>query len=91
MGRQTGFTSRQIRESPAGAVYVWVGSDIRYPKELAKALHREDLLFVGPSWLETQGWRGRVLNGITIDHAADLTDYHWGCFMEAYRYMKRRQ
>lgn len=42
-----GVTTRQMKEAPTDSIYVWSGSKISYPKELAKFLGREDLRIVG--------------------------------------------
>lgn len=65
--RQTGCTTQQINEAPKGAVFVWVNSDIGYPKRLAWFLGRHDLKIVERGWL-LDGVRGcRV--PVRIDHA----------------------
>jgi hypothetical protein len=52
-----------------GAVFVWVNHDTLYAKKLAARIGRTDLEIVGPQWLEN-GWIGRSLSGLVIDHAA---------------------
>jgi hypothetical protein len=52
-----------------GSVFVWVVGDLWYPKGLAERCGRKDLEIVGPGWLEN-GWRGRELSGLVVDHAA---------------------
>jgi hypothetical protein len=52
-----------------GAVFVWVNHDTRYAKKLAVRIGRTDLEIVGPQWLEN-GWIGRSLSGLVIDHAS---------------------
>lgn len=71
--RQTGITTRQMTEAPVGAVYVWVNSELSYPRRLALHLGRRDLQIVGPSWLNMPKFY-RHAAGIVVDHAADLTD-----------------
>lgn len=67
--RGTGRTTYQMTHAPEGSVFVWIAVDLSYPKRLAKDIKREDLQIVGPQWLEN-GWRGRELKGLVIDHAA---------------------
>jgi hypothetical protein len=52
-----------------GAVFVWVNHDTLYAKKLAARIGRTDLEIVGPQWLGN-GWIGRSLSGLVIDHAA---------------------
>jgi hypothetical protein len=75
--RQTGITTKQIQEAPQKAVYIWVNSRLRYPKELAYFLGRTDIEFVAPHWIHSQSWRGRKLSGIVVDHAARLSGDQW--------------
>lgn len=85
MGRQEGATTEQIKAAPHGAIYVWVNSNTRYPKDLARTLGREDIQFVAPSWLDSHNWRGRAFSAIILDHAARLTDTQWDGLIEVRR------
>lgn len=69
MRRGTGITTRQIQNAPQGAIYIWVSSDIYYPKHLARHLGREDLEIVGKNWLYGVKWHGREFTGVVVDHA----------------------
>jgi hypothetical protein len=60
--------------APKGAVFIWLSNALEYPKRLAAKHGREDLKVVGPSWLESDKWRGLELYGIILDHAAELTE-----------------
>jgi len=71
--RGTGITTRQMTEAPTGAVYVWCNSELLYPMHLALHLGRRDLQIVGPSWLDMPKCY-RLLTGVVVDHAADLTE-----------------
>ncbi|MFX1380784.1 MAG: hypothetical protein ACFFA4_17005 [Promethearchaeota archaeon] len=73
MDRGCGNTAKQISEAPDGAIFVWVNSNIDYPKSLAIFLCREDLEIVSPDWLTSHRYMGRRLSGIVIDHSARLT------------------
>ena len=68
--RGTGRTTKQIKEAPKNAVYVWVSGDAHYPRRLARELGREDLEIVGPTWIENYRWRGVGSLNVVIDHAA---------------------
>lgn len=89
--RQTGITTGQIATAPIGAVYIWVNSDTRYPKALARKLKREDLQFVGPSWLDPMNYQGRTLGAIILDHAAELTWLQWTYLDAALCYCRMRE
>lgn len=67
--RGSGQTIRQMVSAREGAVFVWVNHDTRCAKKLTKRIGRTDLEIVGPQWLEN-GWIGRSLFGLVIDHAA---------------------
>ena len=62
-----------MKEAPQGAVFIWLNNQTDYPRRLAKHLGREDLLVVGPHWLD-YGWAGRKFSGIVVDHAAAFND-----------------
>lgn len=70
--RGDGSTTRQMKDAPKGAHFVWVNSLIDYPKALAKKIGREDLVIVSPSFLSDNRWRGLRFSGLVIDHAAPL-------------------
>ena len=74
---QSGETSEQMKAAPFGAVYVWVNSNLGYPKALARAVGREDLRIVGPHMVETLAHRKMV-----VDHAAVLTNRQLDCIKE---------
>ena len=66
--RQTGITTRQIKNAPGHAIYVWCNSEIHYPRSLADDLGRKDLSIVRKSWvLNHDNYRGRRLR-IVFDH-----------------------
>jgi hypothetical protein len=74
MARGTGTTTKQMRNAPFGAIYIWVNGDTSYAKELAQKIGRDDLEIVRPTWLEYRRWQGRLLTAIVCDHALYL-DY----------------
>lgn len=79
MARGEGTTTRQMKEAPKGAVFVWCTGHIDYPILLARKIGREDLQIKTPTWLEDR-WRGLELTGVVVDHAARLTDRQWDGF-----------
>lgn len=72
--RGDGTTTKQMLATPVGGVYIWCNHHLDYPTELAKKLKRTDLQIVSPMWLSEDRWRGKVLPGLALDHATDLTD-----------------
>lgn len=70
--RQTGLTTRQIKDAPVGAVYVWCNSATSYPKALAHDLGRKDIQVKPLSWLAPQNVYGHNIAAVVIDHAARL-------------------
>ena len=84
--RQTGRTTQQIREAPYGAYYVVHGAhEIRYTKQLARQIGRDDLKFISLGMIGKGMFRGVRIPGLTLDHhAAELmrpTD--WEHYYEA--------
>lgn len=70
--RQTGRTTRQMQGAPLGAIFVWVSSQLDYPKEIARKIGREDLVIVSPGEICRHCY-GKPISGIVVDHAARLT------------------
>lgn len=68
MTRQSGVTTRHMREAPQGAIYVWVNGHLNYPKALAQSLGRSDLEIQPPSWLSRRAVAG-LERPVVIDHA----------------------
>ena len=71
--RGTGRTKAQLAALPKGSVFVWVGHDLRYPRNLAQTMGRDDIVVVSTSWITDQRWQGLTLTGLAIDHA--VSDY----------------
>lgn len=82
-GRGTGRTTRQMQNTPHGAVYIWPGhGSVSYAKVLAHDLGRSDLEIVNQDVLDRGGerLRGRRLTGVIVDHDCRLTEsqrYTW--------------
>ncbi len=67
--RGTGITTRQIKEAPLNAIFVWCNQELTYPAALASRLGRQDLKIVAPSTVLAPGfWDGRS-GPIVVDHA----------------------
>ena len=90
MPRGTGETTRQMKDAPQGAVFVWCTDDLAYPNRLARALKREDIQIVGVSWVREERWRGaRFPDFVILDHATRLTEKEFDLlrtYIHAYRY-----
>ncbi len=69
--RGTGATTRQMRAAPQGALFVWVNSNLSYPRNLAADIGRADLRIVSPEGLQPSLY-GRRFPAVVIDHAARL-------------------
>ena len=72
MERGTGATTRQIKEAPKGAIFVWCNSHVDYARHLAHFLGRGDLQIVSPETFERIAPVIRF-NGIVVDHAVRLS------------------
>lgn len=77
MAHGEGTTTSQMTSSPKRSVFVWVNSQLDYPRRLAKKLNREDLEIVSPNWLSNDQWIGRTFPAIVLDHACYLTREQW--------------
>jgi hypothetical protein len=69
--RQTGRTSKQMKDAPDGATFVWcVSASLSYAKQLACYLGRTDLRIVSPYYIKGphRGRRGNT-ETLIIDHA----------------------
>ena len=72
MERGSGRTTGQMRAAARGSLYVMPDRGfIGYAQSLAAYIDRLDLIFTSPD--ELAGFRGKVLNGVAVDHAANLT------------------
>lgn len=68
--RQTGRTTRQLKAAPRNAHYVApTSSSVHYILDLCWKLQRTDIRVVGPSWLETESYRGLKPSEVVMDHA----------------------
>lgn len=68
--KRTGRTTQQMTAAPRGAVFVWGNENVYYPRSLAKALGRDDLVVRPMSWLEPHNFESRDFPGVVVDHAA---------------------
>lgn len=75
-----------MKAAPNGSVFVWCNSAVEYPKRLAKAIGRDDLVVRPLSWLERHNVEGRKLVGLVLDHAAPILST---AGYEALRYVRR--
>lgn len=76
MDRGTGQTTKQIKEAPLQALYIWpVTNSLSYVKRLAESLNRKDLQIISLDRL-TPNLRGINITGIIIDHACILNKNH---------------
>lgn len=84
--RQTGITTRQIKNAPKDAVFIWRSfQSLSYPQEIAKREGRDDLRIVSLSWLEPRHWRGRRFPEIILDHACGevMREQEWRWYEDA--------
>ena len=74
MARGTGRTTKQMKEAPQNAVFIWgTPGSIGYAVDLARRIGREDLQIKTPVWLK-DNWQGLKLSGVVVDHATTLND-----------------
>lgn len=84
-GHRDGATTRQMREAPQGAVFVWCNSHLHYPKALASALGRKDLDVQPLSWLDRMEVVAGNTRPVVVDHAAILSSPQKEAFWHAVR------
>jgi len=72
MERRKGNTTIQMTSAPYSSIFIWVNSNLGYPKLLASKIGRNDLDIKPLSWLSIRNIEGREFNGLIIDHAAIL-------------------
>ncbi len=73
MQRGSGQTSEQMKSAPRDAVFVWCNESLRYPKQLARHLGREDLKIARPVYDEVFMIAAGTKRDVVIDHEADRT------------------
>lgn len=67
--RALGSTTHQMINAPVNSVYVWLNSNLLYPRSLAKHLGRGDLIIRSCNGVFGDGsWRG-VKQEIIVDHS----------------------
>ena len=76
--RGSGRTTGQMLEAPMGAVFVWCGSNLDYPRLLAERIGRTDLQLERLSWLlDYSRLAGRRIPAVIVDHAAEILPDVW--------------
>ena len=70
---KTKITTSQMEKAPEGAFYIWLNSDLIYPKTLAHTLNRCDLKIRPISWLTIDHIMAYNRNMLIIDHACKLS------------------
>lgn len=70
--RDTGRTTKQLREAPAGAAYIVAGETVDYTRSIALQIGRGDLRFYTSRAIEEQRLIG--IANVVVDHAAILTE-----------------
>lgn len=72
--RGSGRTTKQMREAPHGALFIWCNDSLDWPRRHAREQYRPDLTIAGPSALVSvtgaaQAIRGRVFSAVILDHS----------------------
>lgn len=83
--RGTGRTTKQMKEAPRGAVFVWCNDNLSWPRNLALTHGRKDLQIIGPTVLEgtLDRFRGTEIPAVVFDHIIrdhGLTPTQWRGF-----------
>jgi len=88
-GRGSGRTTKQMKEAPRNAIFIWVNGHLDYPRKLAHSLSRDDLKIVSPEWLADERWRG-LRRPVVVDHYATFSVdaleslYRWQAYNAAH-------
>jgi hypothetical protein len=89
----TGITTRQIRNAPPRAIYLWVDGRTTYAQKLAEHLGRSDISVVSYVWL----FHHSVIAGydvarpIVVDHAVNMTGEEVNVLLRRCLYAYSRQ
>jgi len=86
--RGSGITTKQIKNAPKNAIFVWRDGHIYYPMDLANKCNRSDLKIVSPSWLRMEHVKGLRNLEIVVDHSAKLNVEQLEALNEARLYSK---
>lgn len=70
--RGQGTTTRQLQQIEQNGLFVWCNSHLKYPRDLARRLGREDINIVSPNMLSMNEFRGKKYSEVIVDHAAQL-------------------
>lgn len=71
MARGTGITTRQLQNVKLNGVFICFDQNqLRYTKDLARFLGREDIRIETLNWLTRKFWRGLTMSDIVVDHFA---------------------
>lgn len=69
--RGTGRTTRQMKEAPQGAIFIWCAEGLAYPRGLAEKAGRRDLRIEPLSRVRlTPEWLRGTNRPIVVDHEA---------------------
>ena len=81
-----------MEAAPVGSTFVWYTHPAEYPRKLAKALGRSDLIVVSDRVLteECRDWlRGLRRDQIVLDHDLDVENPCYGPGLEVLRNMPK--
>ena len=90
--RGTGRTTKQLREAPRGALFIWCNGNLAYARSMAANLGRSDIDIRGPDVFDAHGslqLRGRFWPKVIIDHAAQLSCEQWARYSELLPFIER--
>jgi hypothetical protein len=73
--RGTGRTTRQMQALRKGGYFVWLHSNIYYPRQLALKLGRGDIKIMSPEWVLNRRWEGLKLPDLVLDHAMHTVNF----------------
>jgi len=82
--RQEGRTMLQMLDAPQGALFVWPASyTLPYPKNMQKALQREDLRVVTAHQFAQPGFADQNTRQVVIDHGVWMLNEPWQGMLSA--------
>jgi hypothetical protein len=88
MTRGIGTTTKQLKDAPQKALFIWCNNSLYYPCHLANDLGRKDLQIVGPGWIFDKRGLGRDFTAVVIDHALTLSGGERDRFWELVRLIR---
>ncbi len=88
---KAGITSKQMKNAPRNAIFVWPNILLDYPQKLARSLNRQDLQVVSVQWLCNRKFKDREFPCIILDHTCRLSKTDWSHYWDAIQQCRQKR